>query len=181
MALALRNPFRRRARAAETTGPADESAATTTSPATADESAGARQLTTRQPAATAAANGPGTAQLAAARSAWAFGSLMIVISRIVRLIVAVIVLLIVAAILLRVLSANPANSIVKDIHDAGRTLVGPFKDVFNIKQPKVSIAVNWGLAAVVYLIVGGIIAGLIARIAPRPQLIRRRTTRPVAA
>ena len=184
MALALRNPFRRRARAAETTGPADESAATTTSPATADESAGARQPTTRQPAAapaTAAANGPGTAQLAAARGAWAVGSLMIVISRIVRLIVAVIVLLIVAAILLRVLSANPANSIVKDIHDAGRALVGPFKDVFSIKKPNVSIAVNWGLAAIVYLIVGGFIASLIARIAPRPQLIRRRTTRPVAA
>jgi hypothetical protein len=177
MALALRNPFRR-ARAAQTTGPADESGATTRSPA--DEQAGARRPTTRQPA-TAAANGPGTAQLAAARGAWAVGSLMIVISRIVRLIVAVIVLLIVAAILLRVLSANPANSIVKDIHDAGRALVGPFKDVFSIKEPKVSIAVNWGVAAIVYLIIGGFIASLIARIAPRPQLVRRRTGRPVAA
>ena len=36
--------------------------------------------------------------------------------------------------------------------------------------PKVSIAVNWGVAALVYLIVGGLIARLIARAAPRPAV-----------
>jgi hypothetical protein len=48
-----------------------------------------------------------------------------------------------------------------------KALVGPFKDIFSIKNPKVSIAVNWGLAAVVWLVVGSVIASLIARIAPR--------------
>jgi hypothetical protein len=92
--------------------------------------------------------------VAAARGAWAFGSLLIAIARLVRLAAAIVVVIIVAAILLRVLSANPTNSIVRDIHDAGQTLVGPFKTLFHIKDPKVSIAVNWGVAALVYLIVG---------------------------
>ncbi len=95
---------------------------------------------------------------------------MLIIARVVRLVVGVIVLLIVAAIVLRVLGANAGNTIVHDIHDAGATLVGPFKTIFSLKQPKVSIAVNWGIAALVYLIVGGFIARLLARAAPRGVL-----------
>jgi hypothetical protein len=79
--------------------------------------------------------------------------------------------LIVAAVLLRVLSANPANSIVRDIHDAGGALAGPFKNVFSLSSGKATMAVNRGLAALVYLIVGALIARLIAtpalRVAPR--------------
>jgi hypothetical protein len=92
---------------------------------------------------------------------------MIAIARLVRLIVGVVVAVIVVAILLRVASANPANAIVRDLHDAARALVGPFKDVFSIKNPKVSIAVNWGLGAIAYLVIGGFIASMIARAAPR--------------
>lgn len=92
---------------------------------------------------------------------------MTLIARLVRLAAAIVVLIILAAILLRVLSANPGNSIVRAIHDAGQALVGPFKDVFSIKNPKASIAANWGLAAAIYLIVGGFVASLIARAAPR--------------
>jgi hypothetical protein len=76
--------------------------------------------------------------------------------------------IIVAAIVLRVLDANTSNAIVSHIHDAANWLVGPFHHLFSIKNPKVSIAVNWGLAALVYLVVGGLIARLIARAAPRP-------------
>src|SRR5437588_13091783 len=109
----------------------------------------------------------GRSRLAAARGAWAVGSVMLLIARLVRLVVAIAVLLIIAAILLRVLGANAGNSIVRDVHDAGRALVGPFNNVFSIKNPKVSIAVNWGLAAVLWLVVGGFIASLISRAAPR--------------
>ena len=49
----------------------------------------------------------------------------------------------------------------------GKALVGPFKDVFKNKRPKVSIALNWGLAALVYLIVGAIIASILRRLAFR--------------
>ncbi len=92
---------------------------------------------------------------------------MLLIARIVRLVVGVIVALIVAGILLRVLNANMTNSVVKDIHDAAKFFVQPFNGIFTIKDPKVAIAVNWGIGALVYLLVGGLIASLIARAAPR--------------
>lgn len=114
-----------------------------------------------------AAARPGTGRVAAARGAWAVGSVLLLISRLVRLVTWIVVIVIVAAILLRVLGANPANTIVRDVHDVARALVGPFKNLFTIKNPKVSIAVNWGIAALVYLIVGNLIASLIARLAPR--------------
>jgi hypothetical protein len=95
---------------------------------------------------------------------------MVMVARLVRLVVAVVVLLIVAAILLRVLDANASNTIVKDVHDAGKTLVGPFRNLFTIHDAKLSIAVNWGVAALVWLVVGGLIARTIARIAPRGGL-----------
>jgi hypothetical protein len=92
---------------------------------------------------------------------------MTAIARIVRLIASVVVLIIAVAIVLRVTGANPANVVVRDFHDVANTLVGPFKNVFSIKNPKESIAVNWGIAAVVYLIAGTLVAGAIARVAPR--------------
>jgi hypothetical protein len=104
---------------------------------------------------------------AAARAGAAAGALTLGIARAIRLLVAIVVALIVLAIVLRLLAANPSNSVVKDIHDAGRTVVGPFRNVFSIKRPKVSIAVNWGLAAVVYALVGTFLARLVTRIGPR--------------
>ena len=79
------------------------------------------------------------------------------------LITTVIVGLIVAAILLRVLEANQSNAIVEGVTDLARTLVGPFKDLFTIENPKVEIAVNWGLAALLYFIVGSLIARILRR------------------
>jgi hypothetical protein len=92
---------------------------------------------------------------------------MLAVARLVRLIVGLAVLVIAAAIVLRVASANAGNVIVRDIHDVGKVLVGPFKDVFSLKNPKASMAANWGLAALVWLVLGGAIARLIARAAPR--------------
>jgi hypothetical protein len=85
-------------------------------------------------------------------------------ARLVMLVTTIIVAIIVVAILLKVLDANTSNSIVKGIHDLGKTLVGPLKDLFTIKKPKVSIAVNWGLAALLWFIVGSIIARILRRI-----------------
>jgi hypothetical protein len=105
-------------------------------------------------------------RVAAARGAWAVGSVMLAIARLVRLIVGLIVLVIVAAIVLKLAGANPGNVIVRDVHDVAKVLVGPFKDVFTIKNPKASITANWGLAAVVWLVVGGLVAKLITKAAP---------------
>jgi hypothetical protein len=71
--------------------------------------------------------------------------------------------IIVAAILLRVFSANPHNTVVSDIHDAGAWLAGPFKNIFSVGSAMGSMALNWGIAAVVYLAAAHILAGLIMR------------------
>jgi hypothetical protein len=83
------------------------------------------------------------------------------LARLVRLLVGIIVLIIVAGIVLVLLKANATNSIVSDVHDAARWLVGPFDGMFSFRDPKVALSVNWGIAAVVYLIVGGLIARLL--------------------
>jgi hypothetical protein len=88
---------------------------------------------------------------------------MLALARVIRAITSLVVLLIVVAILLFLFSANPGNAIVKDVHDAGRWLVGPFANVFAIHKVKLALAVNWGIAALVYLIVGHGLASLIAR------------------
>jgi hypothetical protein len=83
--------------------------------------------------------------------------------RAVQLVVSIVVLIIVAGILLVVLKANPANSIVSEVHSWARWLAGPFDGMFSFHSANTAIAVNWGIAAVVYLLVGGLIARLIGR------------------
>lgn len=85
------------------------------------------------------------------------------IARIVSLITAIVVGLIVIAIVLVLLDANKSNDIVKALLDAAEFLVGPFKDVFKPDGAKAKVAVNYGLAAVIYAIVGGLIARLLRR------------------
>ena len=82
------------------------------------------------------------------------------LARVVHVVVSIIVLIIVAGILLVLLKANPSNSIVSDVHDWARSLSGPFDGIFSFHNAHTAIAVNWGIAAVVYSIVGGLIARL---------------------
>jgi hypothetical protein len=97
-----------------------------------------------------------TAGLAARRGLWG-------IARIVSLITSIVVGLIVLAIVLVLLEANRDNAIVDWLVDAAHWLVGPFDDVFEPDGRKARVAVNWGLAAVLYAIVGGFIARLLRR------------------
>ena len=85
------------------------------------------------------------------------------LARVVHLVVSVVVLIIVVGIVLVLLKANPTNSIVSQVHDWARWLAGPFDGIFSFHNARVAIAVNWGIAAVVYLIAGGLIARLIGR------------------
>jgi hypothetical protein len=86
------------------------------------------------------------------------------LARLVRLAAGIVAAIIVAGILLVVLNANPSNGVVSAIHDAARALVAPFDGMFTLDSADATLAVNWGIAAVVYLIVGGLIARLIALI-----------------
>ncbi|MGI8904751.1 MAG: hypothetical protein ACR2IP_14105 [Solirubrobacteraceae bacterium] len=101
------------------------------------------------------------------RAASAVGSARALLARLLALIVGLVVIVIVLAIVLRALSANPSNSIVSDVHDAARALVGPFKNVFSLKGAKAALAVNWGLAAIVYLIVGTLLVRVVGGARPR--------------
>jgi hypothetical protein len=85
------------------------------------------------------------------------------IARVVRLIATVVALILVAGIVLVLLKANGSNEIVKAVHDAARWLAGPFDGMFNLSGKRVETAVNWGVAAVVWFLVGHLIARVIAR------------------
>jgi hypothetical protein len=85
------------------------------------------------------------------------------LARVVRLVVTIIVLIIVVGIVFVLLNANPTNTIVSQVHDWARSLAGPFDGMFNFRSADVAIAVNWGIAAVVYVLAGGLIARLIGR------------------
>jgi hypothetical protein len=86
---------------------------------------------------------------------WGSGAVMGTLARVVRLII-------VAGIVPVLLKANPTNSIVADVHDAARWLASPFDGIFSFHSARVAVAVNWGLAAVVYAVVGGLIARLLS-------------------
>ncbi len=101
------------------------------------------------------------------------------LARLIRTVAGLVVLVIVLGILLFVLLANPHNAIVSDIHDAAKWLVGPFQNVFSVKGSKLNLALNWGLAALVYAVVGGALASLAARGAMRARGLGGRV-RPVA-
>ena len=86
-----------------------------------------------------------------------------VVARVVALVTSVVVGLILLGILLVVLEANRDNQIVDWLLSAAEFLVEPFDNFFEPERRKVRIAVNWGLAAVIYGIVGGVIVRLLRR------------------
>jgi len=106
---------------------------------------------------------PGAGTRATAATAGAAGGLLITLARIVRLVAFVVAAIIVAAILFVVFEANPSNGIVETISDWARWLIGPFENLFNISNRKTEVAVNYGLAALVYFVVGALIARFLAR------------------
>jgi hypothetical protein len=85
------------------------------------------------------------------------------IARILSLVAALVVLVIVLGIAFVVLKANMGNSIVSSIHDAAKFLVGPFDGIFKPSDHRLAVAINWGLAAAVYLVVARLVVGLLRR------------------
>ena len=85
------------------------------------------------------------------------------IARIVSLVTSVVVGLIVIGIVLVLLEANRDNAVVDWLVGAAGWLAEPFDNVFSLDGRKERIAVNYGLAAVVYALVGGLIVRLLRR------------------
>ena len=101
---------------------------------------------------------------------------MLLLARIVRLLTAVVVGFIVVGIVLHLLDANAGNALVGFVYDVAGWLVTPFKGLFSPDGEKLQIAVNWGLAAIVYGIVGSLIARMLAGagLAARDRMATRR-------
>ncbi len=85
------------------------------------------------------------------------------LARIIRLVTLAVAAVIVIGILFQVLEANSNNVVVQAITDAARFLVGPFREMFRLDNPDVQVAVNWGIGAAVWVIVGALVAALLRR------------------
>jgi hypothetical protein len=101
---------------------------------------------------------------------------MRLLARFIRLLTGLVVLVIVVGVVLHLLDANAGNGIVSAVYDVAGWLASPFDNVFKLDDAKGTIAANWGLAALVYAIVGTLIASLLMRasIAGRTAWMRRR-------
>ncbi|MFC4910767.1 hypothetical protein [Actinomadura gamaensis] len=60
--------------------------------------------------------------------------------------------------------ANTGNALVHRISVWADNLAWEFKDVFQPKNHKAEVAVNYGLAAVVYLVIGRLLIALVRRV-----------------
>jgi hypothetical protein len=85
------------------------------------------------------------------------------IARVVSLITSIVVGLILVGILLVLLEANRDNAIVDALRDAAAWLASPFDNVFKLDSRKENVAVNYGLAALIYAVAGSLIARLLRR------------------
>jgi hypothetical protein len=85
------------------------------------------------------------------------------LARAVILLTSLIALVLILAIVLTVLEANRSNDIVQVVRDAAGVLAGPFDNLFKLDSNKAERAVNWGLAAVVWLALGRLVARLLLR------------------
>ena len=85
------------------------------------------------------------------------------LARIIGLVTLLVVVTIILGIVLVVLKANPDNAIVDAIREAAKFLSKPFDAIFEMDKRRTEIAVNWGIAAAVYLIAGRVLARVVSR------------------
>ena len=81
------------------------------------------------------------------------------LARVVGVATGLITIILVVGILFEVLEGNPDNSLVSASTDLAQFFAGPFDDMFTPSSEELGIAVSWGTAAIVYLIVGRLLAG----------------------
>ena len=104
----------------------------------------------------------------------ALGSGVLLLARLVMAVTVLIALLIGLAIVLRDVDANANNTIVKGVHEGANFFAGAFTGLFTFNgHPKRAITVDWGIALIVYLIVGALVAGFIARLGRSGVLFER--------
>jgi hypothetical protein len=87
---------------------------------------------------------------------------MVLAARLVRLAALVVCAIIALAAIFILLDANAGNWVVSHVRDWGKTLAGPFDGIFHLDSAKGTVALNYGIAIIVYAIVAGLIVRLLA-------------------
>jgi hypothetical protein len=98
--------------------------------------------------------------VAAAASRKAIGLVLTVI----RVIGLVIIAILVIHILLTVFGANPANSFATFIRDGANTFSLGLTDLFQPPNRNLAVGLNYGIAALLWLIIMSIVLGLVRRV-----------------
>ncbi len=94
---------------------------------------------------------------------------MSALTNLIRTVAGLIAGVLAVGILLVVLNADEENRIVSAVLDVGRFFQDPFGRMFDLERGKehLQIAINWGIAAAVYLAVGIALATLLRAVASR--------------
>jgi hypothetical protein len=82
-------------------------------------------------------------------------------ANIISVVTMIVVGIIVLGIVFVLLKANQQNMIVNWFVDAGSWLTTPFHDIFNPRNARQETLLNWGLAAIVYGLIGGFLSRVI--------------------
>ena len=78
-------------------------------------------------------------------------------ARIVLIVALTIAAFIVMSILLILLDANEGNVIINAIIEVGRFFSTPFHEMFPQSSEDRSVLINWGIGAIVYVLIGGFV------------------------
>jgi hypothetical protein len=84
-------------------------------------------------------------------------------ARAIELLGTAVTLILLAGVALVLLEANTANDIVRAVRDAADWLAGPFNGMFELDNPRTSLAINWAIAALVYYVLSRVVASFVSR------------------
>jgi hypothetical protein len=85
-------------------------------------------------------------------------------AQLVRVAGLVVLVLLGLGILFSVLDANVHKWLVADVEDAGRWLASPFRQTFMLHDAKLRLALNWGIALVIYAILAPLVGKLVRQL-----------------
>lgn len=83
-----------------------------------------------------------------------------IVYRVAQAVFLALALLVVLRIVFQFTPTNDSNSVVGHVNDYAQSAIGPLKDVFNPKNMDRKVLYNYGLAAVVYLILAFVVVKL---------------------
>jgi hypothetical protein len=89
-----------------------------------------------------------------------------ILATVISVVTTVVVATLAVHILFVAFEANASNALVGTIADWAEAMAWQFKDIFQPSEPKIGVAVNYGLAGAVYLVVGRLLTSGLRRFAP---------------